>query len=322
MLAVVGLVIGCSPTENRRDTGTDGRFPVRVQLDWFPEPQHGGLYQALAKGYFEDEGLEVTLLSGGSNVLVTQFVATGQADIGQSASTQVMQAVAGGLPIKNIASVFHRLPSALLMHEDNPVSSFADLDGKTIMGRPEALYIPYLKQRYGINFTVIPQSFGMASFLQDKAFIQEGFFIAEPYYLEKAGAKVKWLPLWDSGYAPAATLFANDRFLENYPEVTRRFLRAYIRGWRDYLENDPDPAHALIRQGNPRVDDAFLAFSRDQIVAYALGKGDPDQDETYGSLSEERFAREIAILESIGALKPGAVTVDSVLDISFLPETK
>jgi NitT/TauT family transport system substrate-binding protein len=187
------------------------------------------------------------------------------------------------------------------------------------MGRPEALYIPYLKQHYGIDFNVIPQSFGMASFLQDKAFIQEGFFIAEPYYLEKAGAKVKWLPLWDSGYAPSATLFANNRFLEKYPEVTRRFLRAFIRGWQDYLENEPEPAHALIRQGNPRVDDAFLTFSRNQIIAYSLGRGGVESGETYGSLSAKRIAREIAILESIGALQPNAVTVESVLDLRFLP---
>ncbi len=310
VLLALAALTGCSAKKSSS---------IRVQLDWFPEPEHGGLYQAQAKGYFAAEGLNVTLLPGGSNVLVTQFVGTGQAEIGQSASTQVIQAVAAGLPVINVASLFHRLPTGLIMHADNPVSSFPDLNGKTIIGRPEAVYIPYLKKKYGINFTVNPQNFGLAQFLQNPATIQEGYFIAEPYFMEKAGAKVKWLALWDSGYEPAATLFVNNKFAAEHPDELRAFLRAYIRGWQDYLEGDPAPGNALIKQQNPKVDDAYLAFSRDQIIKYHLGSGDLAHGENYGTLDPAKIKNEISIMEAAGLLKPGQVPLDKAVTLDYLP---
>jgi NitT/TauT family transport system substrate-binding protein len=288
-------------------------------LDWFPEPEHGGLYQALARGYFAQEGLDVTLLPGGSNVLVTQFVASGQADIGQSATTQVIQAVNGGLPVINVASIFHRMPTGLMMHAENPITTFAQLNGKTIMARPEAIYIPYLKKKYAIDFTVIPQNFGSAHFLQDPNFIQEGFFIAEPYFLEKAGAKVKWLALWDSGYEPAATLFANTHFAAAHPERLRAFLRAFIRGWKDYLEGDPAPGNALMKQANPQADDGLFKFERDLIIQYNLGHGDPALGEDYGTLNLPKIQNEISLMENLGLLPPGKVMLDQVATTQYLP---
>jgi len=317
------IFAGCAKQDSSSAATTaDGKklFPIRVQLDWFPEPENGGLYQALAKGYFADEGLDVTLLSGGSNVLVTQFVGAGQAEIGQSATTQVIQAVAGGLPVINIAAIFHRMPTGLMMRADNPITTFAQLDGKTIMARPEAVYLPYLKKKYGINFTVIPQDYSPAHLLQDANFIQEGFFIAEPYNLEKQGAKIKWLPLWDSGYEPALTLFANTKFAADHPEQLRAFLRAFVRGWKEYLEGDPSAGNALIKRNNPNADDDFFQFEREQIAKYNLVRGDPAQGEDYGTLSLAKIKNEIALMEDLGMLKPGAVPLEKAATVEYLPK--
>lgn len=308
------LLTGCPRGSDRSETTPEGLQRVTVQLDWVPEPQHGGLYQAVAKGYFAEQGLDVTILSGGANVAVLESVALGNADIGQSATTQVISAAARGLPLVCIASVFHQLPTSLLMHEDNPVQDFPDLDGKTIMGRPEALYIPYIRQKYGINFNVVPQNFGLGMLINDPSFIQEGYYIAEPYYTRKEGVELKYLKLSDAGYQVYALLFANKRFLEQRPEVAQAFVRAYIRGWQDYLENDPEPAHALIRKARRgQVEDAFLDFGRSMITQENLGRGDPALGETYGSLDPERIAREIAMLEQLGAIPANKVSVGQVL---------
>ena len=63
---------------------------ITVQLDWVAEPEHGGFYQALARGFFRDEGLDVTIVPGGPNAFVMPRVATGQADIGQADSTNTL----------------------------------------------------------------------------------------------------------------------------------------------------------------------------------------------------------------------------------------
>ena len=81
---------------------------VTVQLDWFAEPEHGGFYQAQAKGYFAEEGLEITLIPGGPNAFVMPKVATGKADIGQADSTSTLLQQAEGLPRDSIRRRFPR----------------------------------------------------------------------------------------------------------------------------------------------------------------------------------------------------------------------
>src|SRR5262245_11288878 len=77
-----------------------GLTKVRFQTDWYPQPEHGGYYQALAKGFYKEEGLEVEILPGGPNAQVKQQVAMGQADLGMTNGDDVIVAIARGLPIQ------------------------------------------------------------------------------------------------------------------------------------------------------------------------------------------------------------------------------
>ena len=116
-------------------------FKITVQLDWFAEPEHGGFYQAQARGFFAEEGLTVELIPGGPNALVMPKVATGQADVGQADSTNTLLQQAEGLPVVQFGAVFQDDPSGLLVNADSPVHRFEDLDGKTIIARPEWAFI-------------------------------------------------------------------------------------------------------------------------------------------------------------------------------------
>src|SRR5205807_7080730 len=84
---------------------------ITVQLDWVAEPEHGGLYQAQARGFFKDAGLDVTLIPGGPNAFVMPSVATGKADIGQADSTKELLQQDGGLPVEQVAAGVHVDPS-------------------------------------------------------------------------------------------------------------------------------------------------------------------------------------------------------------------
>jgi NitT/TauT family transport system substrate-binding protein len=316
-VAALAAVAGCGSGER---AGGDGRFIVRVQLDWRPEPQHGGFYQALAKGYFAEEGLDVRITPGGPARSVTSVVASGEADIGQSASTHVMQTIANGMPITNVASLFHQLPTALLMRPENPVRTWEDLDGRTVIARPEAVYLKYLRHHYGIEMDVRKQTQGLGDFLADPDTIQEGFFIAEPYFIREQGVEVRWLALMESGYNPYTILFANNAFLEEHPERAKAFLRAYVRGWKDYLEGDPEPGNKLIRELNPEADPGFMTFARQQIIDHALARGDPAKGEGYGTVDPGRIEAEISMLEELGVLEEGQVSLERALALEFVPE--
>jgi NitT/TauT family transport system substrate-binding protein len=322
LAAVVAVLSG--PGCSRQPPAAAGPatpFKITVQLDWVAEPEHGGFYQAQAKGYFREAGLDVTILQGGPNSFVMQKVATGQADVGQSDSTNTLLAIAQGLPLIHIGAVFQNDPSVLMLHADNPVTRFEELDGKTIMARPEWAFLPYLKNKYHINFNIIPQNFAVGNFIADRNFIQQGFYTAEPFYIIRGGAKYpKFLYAWDAGFDAYTAIFANRPWAERNADHLRAFMAAYIRGWKDYIEGDPAPAHALMKELNPNNSDDFLAFSRKMIIDEKLVIGRHATDDSQaGRISRERFALQIHQLEELGILPKGRLAVDQVMTTEYLP---
>lgn len=297
-------------------------FKLTVQLDWVAEPEHGGFYQAQARGFFRDEGLDVTIIPGGPNAFVMPKVATGQADIGQADSTNTLLQIAQGLPVIQIGAVFQDDPSGLLVHAESSVHRFEDLQGKTIIARPEWAFLAFLKKKYDLSFNVVPQNFSVAAFLGNKEAIQQGYFIAEPYHIVKAGGqKPRFLSTWDAGFRAYAVLVTNHKFAREHPNELRAFLRAYIHGWRDYLEGDPQPANDAMKAANPNNTDDFMAFSRQMIIDEKLvtGRDADGGPANIGRLDPARYATQIKQLEELGILKPGKVTVEKAMTTEFLP---
>ncbi|MEO7599938.1 MAG: ABC transporter substrate-binding protein [Opitutus sp.] len=300
-------------------------FKISVQLDWVAEPEHGGFYQAQAKGFFTEEGLQVELIPGGPNALVMPKVATGQADVGQADSTNTLLQQAEGLPVVQFGAVFQDDPSGLLVNADSSVHKFEDLQGKTIIARPEWAFIQYLQKKYGLKISIVPQNFSVAAFLGNKEAIQQGYSIAEPYHITKAGGKMpRFLSTWDAGFRAYAVLVTNRKFAREHPAQLRAFMRAYIHGWKDYLEGDPTPAHEALKQANANNTDEFMLFSRKMIIDGKLVTGRDGARGTgqIGRLDPARYATQIRQLEELGVLKPGKVAVDQAITTEFLPAAK
>lgn len=298
-------------------------FPLIVQLDWVAEPEHGGFYQAHAKGFFREAGLDVTLIPGGPGAHVMASVATGKAHIGQADSTNTLLQQAEGIPVVQFAAVFQDDPSGILVHADSPVRTFEDLQGRTIIARPEWAFLKFLERKYRLKFTVVPQSFSVSAFLADKEALQQGYFIAEPHHIIQAGGKPpRFLSTWDAGFRAYAVLVTNRRFAREHPGELRAFVRAYIRGWRDYLEGDPTPAHAAMKRANPNNTDTFMAFSRKQIIDEKLvtGRDGGGGAQRIGRLDPARFATQIRQMEELGLLAKGKLTPRQVMTIEFMPK--
>lgn len=297
-------------------------FKLTVQLDWVPEPEHGGFYQAQALGFFTAEGLDVTLVPGGPNAFVMPKIATGQADIGQADSTNTLLQQAEGLPVVQFGAVFQDDPSGLLVNAASSVHRFADLQGKTIIARPEWAFLKFLQKKYDLSFSIVPQNFSVAAFLGNKEAIQQGYFIAEPYHITQAGGRMpRFLSTWDAGFRAYAVLVTNRKFAREHPEELRAFMRAYIHGWRSYLEENPAPAHAALKAANPNNTDDFMAFSRKMIIDAHLvtGRDESSGPAQIGRLEPSRFATQIQQLEELGILKKGKVTAESAMTTAFLP---
>jgi NitT/TauT family transport system substrate-binding protein len=313
------LFSGCSNDSAKTDLSTG--FPISVQLDWVAESEHGGFYTAKALGYFEDEGLNVTLVQGGAGAYPLNKVGANVSQVGQADGTSVILAAANGAPIINIGAIFQQDPSVLMLHASNPVTDWKELDGRTIMARPEWPFLPYLENRYNITFEVIPQNFQLSRLIQDEEFIQQGFYIAEPYFVEKEGVTLKYLYAWDAGFDAYTTIFTNKRFAREHPEELKALLRALKKGYIEYIEGDPEPAHKLMKTVNAKVSEEYLHWSRNQIINEKLSRGNPSAGffADYLEITEERFQNQIQQLVDLEVIEANSITTADVMTTEFLP---
>src|SRR5580704_10767244 len=88
------LFSGCSAKKP-----ANGFYPVKFMTDWYPQPEQGGFYNALVKGYYKDEGLDVTILPGGPYITVEQQVSAGAAQFGMASSDKVLEGVGNDEPL-------------------------------------------------------------------------------------------------------------------------------------------------------------------------------------------------------------------------------
>jgi len=290
---------------------------IVLQTDWYAQPEHGGFYQALAKGYYRDAGLDVTIEQGGPNTIAGQKLLMGDIQFCIGRSDDVIVSVARGLPVVIAGALMQRDPQAIMFHKGSGIRGFKDLDGRNIMTQPGANFIPILKQKYGINFSITPLDFGLSRFMADPQFVQQCFVTNEPFYVRKAGADIGTLLMSDSGFSPYRVWFTSRKFATENPEAVRAFTAASVRGWREYMEGDRTAANELIRRDNKQMVPEFMDYGINAMKQYQLVAGDPAKGETYGQIRPERIAEQIRQLVEIGVLEQ-PLKVEDVFDGRFL----
>ena len=105
---------------------------LTVMLDWFLNPDHGPLVVALQKGFFAEDGLEVTLIEPADPNDPPKLVAAGQADVAITYQPNLHMQVAAGLPLSRIGTLVATPLNTLLVLDDGPIKTLADLKGRTV----------------------------------------------------------------------------------------------------------------------------------------------------------------------------------------------
>ena len=117
---------------------------VKLQLQWVTQAQFAGYYVALDKGYYSDEGLNVTILPGGPDIAPPQVLAGGGADVMLNWMPSALAARERGLPVVNIAQPFKSSGLMLSCWKDTGIKSPADFKGKTIPKFTSRFFFPKL----------------------------------------------------------------------------------------------------------------------------------------------------------------------------------
>lgn len=105
---------------------------LTVMLEWFVNPDHAPLVIAQEKGYFAEEGLEVTLVPPSDPSSVPRLVAAGEAEVGIHYQPSLYLDHAAGLPLKRFGTLVETPLNTVTVLKDGPIATLADLKGKTI----------------------------------------------------------------------------------------------------------------------------------------------------------------------------------------------
>jgi NitT/TauT family transport system substrate-binding protein len=292
-IALLGFLSLMIPACRRPSGESGGNAPkltkITLQADWYPQPEHGGFYTALVKGYYKNEGLDVTIQPGGPYVTVEQQVAAGLAQFGMGSSDRVLESVADGQPLVAVAATMQRDPQGIMVRKDSAIHSFSDLNGHTISIKPGYTWFAYLVKRYQLNnIREVPATMSVANFVADPHYIQQAFATSEPFFARQAGIETRVLLVSDTGYNPYRVMFTTRDLLHQHPELVAGFVRASLRGWRDYL-NDPSAAHAAIAKLNPALNPEWMQFTWHALCDGRFITGDDPGGAQLGQMTAERW---------------------------------
>ena len=105
---------------------------MTVLLDWFINPDHGPIIVAQENGYFAEQGLEVEIVPPADPSAPPRLVAAGQADLAVSYQPQLHLQIHEGLPLKRVGTLVATPLNCLLVLQDGPIKTLADLKGKKV----------------------------------------------------------------------------------------------------------------------------------------------------------------------------------------------
>jgi NitT/TauT family transport system substrate-binding protein len=306
-LALPLLIVSC-----HRAGPSTGLTPVSFQTDWYPQPEHGGFYEALLKGYYRDEGLDVTILPGGPMNIADQQVSMGAAQFAMGSSDRILEADSQGEPLIAVGATMQSDPQGVMLHADSPVHSFQDLDGHAIAVKAGSTWFEYLVRRYNLkNAREIPATYSIANFLADPNYIQQIFVTSEPFFAQKAGASVRTLLISGTGYSPYRVFYTSRSYLVQRPDVVAKFTRASIRGWRDYMQ-DPSLVNAELLKRNPAQAPEQMQFTWQALKdGHFIDGGDPANT---GRMDPARWT---TMYSQLSELKLIAHPIDPAIDYTL-----
>lgn len=264
--------------------------PFTFITNWYAQAEHGGYYQAVAKGLYKEQGLDVTLRMGGPQINGTQLMMAGKAQCVLTDDISAMMANKQGIPIQLVATSFQYAPTVVITHTD--VEKMEDLKSRKVLisSSAQSSWWPWAKKKYGFTDDMTrPYTFNIQPFVLDNNLAQQGFMTSEPYAMEKAGADYKVFSLGKEGYPPYGNSIAcrND-VIEQHPEQVIAFLTASMEGWKSFLA-DPSAANELIKKDNPNMTDDQIAFSVDLLNSTGIVMGGDASTQGIGVITEERM---------------------------------
>jgi putative hydroxymethylpyrimidine transport system substrate-binding protein len=288
---------------------------MTLLLDWYVNPDHGPIIIAKEKGFFADEGLDVEIVAPADPSAPPKLVAAGKADLAVSYQPQIHLQVAEGLPLKRVGTLIASPLNCLMVKDDGPVKTIADLKGRkvgySVAGVEEAQMRAVLS-RHGLtmdDIEMVNVNWSLApSVMSGQVDAVIGAYRnVELHQMEIEGVKGRCFFIEEEGMPSYDELIyvANPELMDR--AKVARFLAATERATQ-YIVNHPQESFEIYAGTAPELNDELNKRSwADTIRRFALRPAALD----HGRYARfEEFLKENGLIETIRPVSDLAIDVN------------
>lgn len=306
-------------------------IPIKFILDWKIQGVHGWFYLAKEKGYFADEGLDVTIDQGEGSAATVSRIMSGAYDAGFGDMNAIIQNTATNpaeAPVM-VYQIYNQPPFAVLTKTGGPVDGLASLEGLKVGAPPGSAstkLFPALATAAGFDADKV-ELISVKSNLQEQMLIQDQVSASLVFnvtsYLNIIGIGLDpnkdftWYPYDASGLDIYSNgVVVSPKLLAEKPEAVQGIVNAIANAMADVLENPQEGIDIIIATeplSNGELELKRLQFALDNLIF-----SDESKTNGIGAIDADRLSRSISTIQGLYDL-PTTPAAEDVFDPSFLP---
>ena len=291
--------------------------PVRVVLQWVPQSQFAGYYAAKDKGFYAEEGLDVTIIPGGPDIAPAQVVASDGAEFGVAwLPGRTLAAREGGADLVNIAQIFQRSGTLMVSFKDKNITKVEDFKGKNVgswlLGNEAELFAAMRKAGLDPDkdAKIIKQNFDMSQLLNGEVDVAQAMIYNEyAQVLETKNPatgelyKPEELNVIDFNDVGTAMLqdgiMARESWLKQpgSEDIAVRFLRATFKGWM-FCRDSFDECVQIVLNNGTALGESHMRWQLNEVNALIW-----PSPNGIGIMDEALYKQTVEIAKTYGILK-------------------
>jgi ABC-type nitrate/sulfonate/bicarbonate transport system substrate-binding protein len=217
--------------------------PLTMQAAWINDAEFAGYFLAMDQGYYEDEGLDLTYLSGGPDVIPESTIIAGRADLALTTPDTTIKAIVDqGAPFKIIGAQYQKNPIGIVSLLGSGINSPADLVGKTLAVPPvNVISVEAMLKLNDIDpgdVNIVPYAYDPTPLIKGEIDASLDFTTNVPYTISLQVVEATSFLLYDFGYTTYNdTVVVTEEVLKTKRAELVAWLRASRKGW---IENNVD----------------------------------------------------------------------------------
>lgn len=301
-----------------------GADVISLPVGFVPNVQFAPLYVALEKGFFDEEGIELTL-DHNMEIDTVALVGAGKIPFGVCSGEQVLLGRNQGLPITYIAEWYQQYPVGIVSLKDKNLTTVADLRGKRVG-------IPVLSGASYIGLEALLQEADLTD--QDLALEAVGYTQAEllatdridaaviyttnePVQLEALGYEINLIRVADSLPMVSNGLITNEATIAANPDLVTRMTRAFVKGLA-YTREHPEEAFAICLERVDNLKDAPNVALQQRVLEETIKLYEPEDGRPLGSSDLLSWETMDSVMRTMG-LVTAEIDLTKVFTNDFLP---